>query len=252
MLWIQDTICPFACLLGAYTMSCTLRSGLQVRSAVGGLTLALLASLCSCHLVLWHTLAPGKLLTLLSAHCWESILKEDHSGFYIRKSRLRCVAPSSSSSVYHLIILSSVGSLEKVPVKLKFPFWQYKLALLQHHPSSQLPWIALSPMKGKFACDFHTNVWNPKTCQTLSWRLYPLLNKTDYSHRPSIEVNKQQKLTSHCKTLRKATGPLGAQHGEGQGSSALWEIYRKCVGCLLSLTSLTSSLIHCPSHTIGL
>lgn len=89
------------------------------QSAVGGPTLALLASLCSCHLVLWHTRAPGKLLTLLSAHCWESILKEDHSGFYIRKSKLRCVAPSSSSSVYHLIILSSVGSLEKVQVKLK-------------------------------------------------------------------------------------------------------------------------------------
>lgn len=129
MLWIQDTICPFACLLGAYTMSFTLWSGLQVRSAVGGPTLALLASLCSCHLVLWHTRAPGNLLTLLSAHCWESILKEDHSGFYIRKSRLRCVAPSSSSSVYHLVILSSVGSLEKVSVMLKLSILTIQVSL---------------------------------------------------------------------------------------------------------------------------
>lgn len=94
-------------------------SGLQIRSAVGGPSLALLASLCSSHLVLWHTRAHGKLLTLLSAHCWGSILKEDHSGFQIRKSKLTCVVSSSYSSVYHLIILSSVGSLEKVAVKLK-------------------------------------------------------------------------------------------------------------------------------------
>lgn len=136
MPWIQGNICPAPhSLLGAYTMSCTLWPGLQLKSSGREPTLALLASLCSCRLVFWCTPAPGKSLPLLSAHCWERISKEDNGEFWIGKSSVMYIVSSSSFSVYHLVILSAMGSLEQVSlIKLKLFILTIQFTSSQHYP----------------------------------------------------------------------------------------------------------------------